>query len=148
MMPTMEKDFDRWNDTKKDIHASMHEVYFYEREVWWVHLGVNIGFEQDGTGEVFERPVVIVKKYNPDVFLAVPLSTTQKIGKYYFHVGEVEGKQATAILSQIRLLDVKRLINRAGTLNTLTFDSLVDALVEANFKNVGKSSSPPLAGRG
>jgi mRNA interferase MazF len=127
------KEFDRWNDIKKSVHRSSGEVYFYEREVWWVHLGVNVGFEQDGTGGVFERPVVVVKKYNPDVFLALPLSTTRKMGIYYFRVGEVEGKQATAILSQIRLLDAKRLINRAGILDKGIFGELTEALIRANF---------------
>ncbi|MBI5470598.1 hypothetical protein HY968_04760, partial [Candidatus Kaiserbacteria bacterium] len=98
----LEKDFDRWNGIKKSVNvSSVGDVYFYEREVWWVHLGANVGFEQDGTGEKFDRPVVIIKKYNPQVFLAVPLSTTKKQGKYYFRIGEVEGKQATAILDPL-----------------------------------------------
>jgi mRNA interferase MazF len=145
----MHKDFDRWNSDKKlaqEIDTS--EVFFYEREVWWVRLGVNVGFEQDGTGEVFERPVVVIKKFNPNVFIAIPLSTTTKKGKYYFKVGVVEGKEATAILSQIRLLDAKRLLNRAGILDTHTFDELVNAMITADFSNLGKSSPPPLAGRG
>jgi mRNA interferase MazF len=127
------KEFDSWNTHKKDINVLQREIYFYTREVWWVRLGVNIGFEQDGTGEVFERPVVILKKYNPNVFLCVPLSTTQKTGKYYFLVGMVEDRHATAILSQIRLLDAKRLINHAGIIDVPTFDALVTALVKVNF---------------
>lgn len=128
------KDFDRWNGMKKSLdNSQVSDVYFYEREVWWVHLGTNVGYEQDGTGEDFDRPVVILKKYNPRVFLVVPLSTTKKQGTYYFHVGEVEGKHATAILSQIRLLDAKRLINRAGILSEKTFGELIESLVNANF---------------
>ncbi len=129
----MEKDFDRWNGLKKSIDVVSRGVYFYEREIWWAHLGVNVGYEQDGTGKVFERPVIILKKYNPDVFLCVPLSTTKKTGTYYFSVGDVEGKQATAILSQLRLLDSKRLINRAGVLDKETFAHLVQSIINANF---------------
>lgn len=127
------KDFDGWNEVKKKIHASNADVYFYEREIWWVSLGANIGFEQDGTGERYDRPVLIVKKYNPDLLLAVPLSTTKKEGMYYFRIGKVEGKDATAILSQIRLLDSKRLVNRAGILDAAMFASLVRKIVKANF---------------
>ncbi|MEK7069101.1 MAG: type II toxin-antitoxin system PemK/MazF family toxin [Patescibacteria group bacterium] len=143
------KEFDRWNGKKKVVHtADTSDVYFYEREVWWVYLGANVGFEQDGTGEEFERPVLIIKKFNPNVFIGVPLSTTEKTGKYYFSIGEVESKHATAILSQIRLLDAKRLINRAGIIDSNTFDALVLALVDANFRNLGKVPPRPLRGGG
>ena len=75
----MQKDFDGWNTRKKSINErDTKDVYFYEREIWWCSLGANVGFEQDGTDEFFERPVVIIKKYNPQIFLAVPLSTTSK----------------------------------------------------------------------
>jgi len=144
----MEKDFDTWNHKKKQVHRTdTSDVFFYEREVWWVHLGLNVGFEQDGTGEGFDRPVVVLKKFNPDVFLAVPLSTTDKTGKYYFHVGKVEEREATAILSQIRLLDARRLINRAGTIQADIFSELVEKLVSANFPKADKNSPPPF-GRG
>ena len=94
------KDFDQWNNIKKETHKRItDDVYFKEREVWWVRLGVNIGFEQDGTGEQYARPVVVIKKYNPEVFLIVPLSTTGKRGKYYFSIGNIDGKEAVAILS-------------------------------------------------
>ena len=139
----------RWNGKKKAVHATdTSNVFFYEREVWWTHLGANVGFEQDGTGGEFERPVLIIKKFNPHVFIGVPLSTTEKTGTYYFSVGEVEGKHATAILSQIRLLDAKRLINRAGIVDSATFDTLVSALIEANFTNFGKVPPRPLRGGG
>ena len=46
----MEKDFDRWNKLKKAINASeeSERVYFHEGDIWWVRLGVNVGFEIDG----------------------------------------------------------------------------------------------------
>ena len=47
----MEKDFNRWNEQKKALHASAApRVYVHERELWFAHLGTNIGFEQDGRG--------------------------------------------------------------------------------------------------
>ena len=56
---------------------------FHEREVWWCSLGANIGFEQDGGGEDFERPVVILKKFNLDACLIVPLTARPKKGIGY-----------------------------------------------------------------
>ena len=128
------KDFDQWNNIKKETHKRItDDVYFKEREVWWVRLGVNIGFEQDGTGEQYARPVVVIKKYNPEVFLIVPLSTTGKRGKYYFSIGNIDGKEAVAILSQIRLIDAHRLVKHIGIIEKRLFSSLVNAVVEVNF---------------
>jgi hypothetical protein len=45
----MEKDFDSWNTKKKEIDSRQGEVpFFKEGEVWWVHFGLNIGFEMNG----------------------------------------------------------------------------------------------------
>ncbi len=131
----MNKNFDQWNIVKKKTNKNydVGSVYFREREIWWVRLGVNIGFEQDGTGEQYARPVIILKKYNPQVFLVVPLSTTDKRGKYYFDVGDVDGKNAVAILSQIRLIDVHRLVKHIGIVDKKMFPLLVKDIIKTNF---------------
>ena len=142
----MQKDFDGWNTRKKSINErDTKDVYFYEREIWWCSLGANVGFEQDGTDEFFERPVVIIKKYNPQIFLAVPLSTTSKQGKYYAPLGLIDGRDAVAILSQLRLFDCKRLANRIGILEESAFTELVEKIIKANFRGL-KSSPPPEGG--
>ncbi len=45
------------------LKPNKHEIYFNEREIWWAHLGVNVGYEQDGKNDNFERPVLIIKKF-------------------------------------------------------------------------------------
>ena len=41
--------FIEWTKLKIKLHIrSDEDVHFYEREIWWASLGVNIGFEQDG----------------------------------------------------------------------------------------------------
>lgn len=49
----MQKDFDKWNELKKKIDAKEEEtrLFFRDGEVWWVSLGVNIGFEMNGKDE-------------------------------------------------------------------------------------------------
>lgn len=37
-------------------------VKFNEREVWWCAIGVNVGYEIDGKGKDFARPVLVLKK--------------------------------------------------------------------------------------
>lgn len=101
-----QKDFDRWNEKKKTVHNREHVAFFHEREVWWCSLGLNIGYEQDG-GETFERPMLVVKKFNKDVFWALPFTTSSKQNQYHFPVFGGDG--SVIILSQLRLTSAKRL---------------------------------------
>ena len=76
----MEKDFDRWNKVKKAINATgkVGRLYFHEGDIWWVHLGVNVGYEIDGKSSDFSRPVIILRKYNQYSFLALSLTTNAR----------------------------------------------------------------------
>jgi mRNA interferase MazF len=123
------KDFWPWMSIKKRLHErETGELFFREREIWWCALGANIGHEQDGTGRRFDRPVVILKKFNRYVFLGVPLTTRPKVGRYYLPVGTVDGKEAVAILSQIRFLDRKRLLDKIGTVAEPAFADVKKAV--------------------
>ncbi len=43
------KYFDEWNNVKKKLHYSKHNPpLFKERDIWWVSVGTNIGFEEYG----------------------------------------------------------------------------------------------------
>jgi len=130
----MEKNFNEWNKKKQKLHQDELNPFYKEREVWWCSLGVNVGFEQDGTGENFDRPVVIVRGFNKNTFLAVALTGVKKKGKYYFYLGKIGGKDSTAILSQIRLIDTKRLIKKVETVNEEIFKNLKKALSAVIFE--------------
>lgn len=144
----MKKDFDGWNKNKKAIHQSGVAPFYHEREVWWCSLGINIGFEQDGTGDRFDRPILVIKGFSKNTFLGVCLTGREKKGNYYFYLGKIEGKDATANLSQLRLLDTRRLIRKMGTLDQDTFSRLSEALQKVIFGG-SKNNLPPLSrGRG
>lgn len=97
--------------------------FFREGEIWWCNLGVNIGREIFGKGINFTRPVIIFKKINRDSFLAVPLTTKIKNGSWYVEIF-YEGIERRAILSQVRVLDGKRLTKKMGTLSRKNFINL------------------------
>jgi mRNA interferase MazF len=116
ILKQMQKDFDKWNDKKKALNEKIIEnIFFREKEVWWCHLGLNVGFEQDGRHEEFRRPVLVFKKFNAETFWAIPLTTKIKKGKYYFSF-KISNLTiiSTANLSQIKLVDTKRLIDKIG----------------------------------
>ena len=109
----MEKNFDTWNDHKKKRDKNDISIYFYEREIWWCAIGVNVGFEQDGKGKDFSRPVLILRKFSKNVFLGVPLTTSKRESKYH-HSFPFLDATSTALLSQVRLFDSKRLLVKMG----------------------------------
>lgn len=108
------KNFDTWNTQKKHIEQHIKRKHYHAGDIWWTKLGLNIGYEQDGKNENFERPVLIIKGFNKEVCIIVPLSTIYKNNKFYVFVGIVDNKKAYAIISQVRLIDTKRLINQIG----------------------------------
>mgnify|MGYP001608702584 CR=1 FL=1 len=120
----MKKDFEGWNEKKKKLHSKQSNLFYHEREIWWCSLGVNIGFEQDGTGKNFDRPIIVIRGFNKNIFFAVALIGKRKTGKYYFYVGKIENKEASAVLSQARLIDAKRLIRKIGVLDEKVFNNL------------------------
>lgn len=116
----MEKNYQTWTPIKKTLNnIDEPRLFFHEREVWYCHLGENIGFEQDGRGDQFLRPVVIIRKFNNEIFWGVPLTRTQKELPFYFAFmlqGDtgVPIEKSVAVLSQVRLVDAKRLRRMIG----------------------------------
>lgn len=126
----MKKDFQEWHKKKTDIeHSSDVRVFFHEREVWWCSLGSNVGFEQDGKGGKFARPVLVFKKFNKEIFWALPLSTRLKEGKFYSPIDLHDGVIRVAIISQLRLTDGKRLIDKIGVIDETNYADIQKAVI-------------------
>ncbi len=142
----MKKDFDQWNEKKKSLHVSGREPFFHEREIWWCALGVNIGFEQDG-GEEYRRPVVVLKGLSKRTSLIVPLTTSLNRHPLRIPIGLVEGEEASALLSQIRVVDSKRLVRKTETLEKRKFAEIKQGLQKLLFgTEKGKQFAPACAG--
>lgn len=123
------KDFQAWSHVKESIQEKTGNLPSYkEREVWWAQLGVNIGDEEDGKGEYFSRPVLIVKGFSKHLVWVLPLTSNSKVGKYYYSA-VINGKTSSIILSQLRILDIRRFTNRIGVLDEQTFGDLKHKLV-------------------
>ena len=79
----MEKDFDNWDRKKKVINEETPALFYHQREIWWCSLGINVGFEIDGTGDNFDRPILVLKGFNKNTFLGLALTGRKKEGKYF-----------------------------------------------------------------
>ncbi len=119
--------FKKWIKLKIRIYCSEpKDRYFYDREIWWASLGANIGFEQDGKNDNFERPVLVLKKFNKDVLWILPLTSKDKNTKnkkYYFQTKDKE-EVSFIILSQLRLISSKRLLRHLRTLPEEEFNEV------------------------
>ena len=123
----MYSQYNNWNEIKIAIEYENIIVGFKERDIFYMNMGKNIGFEQDGKGENFVRPVVIIKGFNKNMFFGIPLSTKIKEGKFYYKFQfqkKDELVENIALLSQMRLFSTKRLLNKIGVISKEDFESL------------------------
>ena len=120
----MYSQYNNWNEIKITIENENIIVGFKERDIFYMNMGKNIGFEQDGKGENFVRPVVIIKGFNKNMFFGIPLSTKMKEGKFYYKFRfqkKDELVENIALLSQMRLFSTKRLLNKIGVISKEDF---------------------------
>jgi mRNA interferase MazF len=117
------KKFDRWNEVKKITDAKKEIANFKEREIYWANIGENIGFEQNGKGDDFMRPILVFRKFSLNMFLGIPLSTQSKKGSFFFEFKFLD-KNSTALLVQTKMYDVKRLDRRLGMIDKNSFKDL------------------------
>jgi mRNA-degrading endonuclease toxin of MazEF toxin-antitoxin module len=91
-------------------------------------LGSNIGWEEDGKNSNFSRPVIIFKKFSNDILWAIPLSTKIKMSKFYVSLN-LNNLDQVAIVSQLRLIDAKRLIRKLGNISSEKYNELKKAVI-------------------
>lgn len=103
----MEKDFDSWNEEKKTLHKKNEEIFYHEREIWWCSLGLNVGYEQNGTGKLYDRPVIVLKGFSPHSCVVIPLPGRKKEGKFYFRLLKKMG-----MVSEDQFLGVKEKLQK------------------------------------
>jgi mRNA interferase MazF len=122
----MLKDFINWIQYKIFLQQNKNSLNFSEREIWWCSLGVNLGTEMDGKNTKFNRPVLIIKKFNKSQFWAIPLTTKTQTNDTFYYEIIVQNKQSWLCLSQIRTVDAKR----------LSGNSKIEKISESEFKKI------------
>jgi len=108
---------------------------FKERDIFYIKMGHNIGFEQDGKGKDFTRSVIILRKLTKDLFIGIPTTTKYKEGSFFYNfefkektLKGIKLNKDTAILAQIRVFSSARLINNIGVISKEDFFKLKDRL--------------------
>lgn len=123
----MNKDFDSWNELKKKLQDREIRFHPRKRDIWWCSLGANIGSEQDGKHELFERPVLIIKVFNRDMVRILPL--TSRIKDDHNHVSIIyRSRIQSAILSHVMTVSTKRLWKTDHRIDREQFRLIVEKL--------------------
>jgi mRNA interferase MazF len=124
----MQKDFDEWNEYKKKIDTSTALPSYREGEIWWCSLGINVGSEQNGTGYGFTRPMLITRGFSRELVWAVPLTTTFKKNFYYVPLGIIRGMNSAAVISQLRIIDIRRFTFKHASIDMQKLEEVKNAL--------------------
>ncbi|MBI4458333.1 type II toxin-antitoxin system PemK/MazF family toxin [Candidatus Uhrbacteria bacterium] len=123
-----------WTKLKIRVNEKEGVKYIKERDIWWAHLGINVGHEQDGKNEIFERPVVIVSNFfGGNILWAVPMTSKPKDdGNYFFKTSytQPDGEPMTqyAVLPQLKAISSKRLIRKLRVMPQSEFNALIEQL--------------------
>ena len=125
--PTFIKNFLDWFTIKPKLDKSNHlPPLVQEGHFWWCYCGSNIGTEIDGKGQNLARPCVIYKKLSRYTFLVIPCSTKIKEGSWFVRFVH-GGVEQVAVLSQIRVIDYRRLKNKIGEMDLKDFEDICKA---------------------
>ena len=125
----MVKKFLEWIHNKVNIDLRQRGKIIHLCEVYWCSLGENVGDEENGKGETFRRPVLIIKKFNNNIFWGVPMSTKIKNNRYYVSV-VLKNIHQSVMISQLRILDTKRLEQYIGYISKDDFKKVRISLRE------------------
>ncbi|WP_314977655.1 type II toxin-antitoxin system PemK/MazF family toxin [Campylobacter rectus] len=101
--------FDEWNEIKRKIDEK-EGFKIKVAAIYWVSVGQNVGTEIYGKGGDFLRPVLVVKKIFDRAFIGIPLTGKDKGENnfLYYKFKDSKDRKQTALLTQIRLFDTKR----------------------------------------
>lgn len=119
-------EFDQWNKIKQETNKKDRVIGIKNREIFYLKLGQNIGYEQNGKGKDFIRPVLILKRLTKDMFIGIPLTTKIKDSSFFYKFTfnhKTRGNiQNSAIIAQIKMFSTKRILNRIGMINQNDFE--------------------------
>lgn len=127
--------FNNWIKLKFNLHQRKNNrpPFFNERDVWWCQFGQNVGDEENGKGDNFMRPVVVLKKFNRNICLVAPTSRQIKDNKYYFQL-EYNNQAVSVLISHLRTVDTKRFKNKIARLSPQDFEKLTNYVQNKLFK--------------
>lgn len=125
----MQKDYWEWHKVKSILNDRPNSPKFFKpREIWYIACGLNVGREQDGRGQSFRRPVLILRKFSQETFWGIPLTTKEKKYDLFFPLNIKDNKGSWAMIAQLKLFDSKRLIQRIDKIDPMDFSAIKEKI--------------------
>ncbi len=128
------KTFFLWHFLKNRLHKK-DTVNFSRREIWWCSVGLNIGYEINGKGTKFLRPVLVLKKTSNENFVGLPMTSKGKNLPGYFKY-----KDGYIILEQVRTFNARRLVSRKEKVSQNNFDIINNSFI--NYLSPRRGPAP------
>ncbi len=129
------KRFDDWNNLKQEINFwEIKTFYVKERQVWYLHSGVNIWYESNWKWNDFKRPVLVLKK-TWNLFLVVSMTTKWKDDNKFYHKLDKSyfNKESYIVLSQVKVVDKRRFFEHIETIKEDDFERIKKELKKILF---------------
>lgn len=110
------KNFDGWNEVKKETNKDKKSLFPRVREIWFLKLWVNIWNEQDWKDN-FLRPILIVKKIW-SLYFWIPITKAEKVNNFYYKISTInffkkyQKKNSCLVLSQGRTFSLNRFVKK------------------------------------
>ncbi len=123
----MSKDFDSWNELKKNMDERKNTPFANQRDIWWCSLGLNVGTEEDGKNELFERPVLVLKIFSKTMIRVAPLTSKIRDDDHHIVIS-YNKREGSVILSQTKTISTKRLSRKLTRLQKEQFEKVVGKL--------------------
>lgn len=113
------QDYDQWNHLKQKLNQKK-SIYVKPRQIWWTHVGLNIGHETNGHDTLFLRPVLVLKVMTKKTFLGIPMTTKKGRKQYQFKIAS----NSFADLNQLKIFDTRRVYRFKNRISPKKFDEL------------------------
>lgn len=118
-----EKTFGDWILLKDKLHNRNKIPVFKQAEIWWCSIGFNVGHEENGKNQLFNRPILVLRKFNNHLFLGVPLTSKIKENIFYRKIS-FKGMMQSVMIAQMRVMDSKRLTHKMGEMSEEQFQMI------------------------
>jgi mRNA-degrading endonuclease toxin of MazEF toxin-antitoxin module len=132
---SIKQDLLNWNFIKTWIELKERRRFFINsREVWNIYIWKNIWYESFWKWDFFTRPVLVIKIVGSMVF-AVSMTTNWKDNnKFYYKLDDKYFNKSSYItLSQVKILDKKRFINKIWMIEEPEFEEIKKELKNVLF---------------
>jgi len=115
--------FDEWNEVKQKIDKLDKNINLKEGNIYLLSIDKNIKNETYGKGELFLRPVLVLRKLGYNYFLGIPLTNKEKKGNYFYKFSYRE-TDSYAMFNQAKTSNINRILKQHGKVDKKTFEDI------------------------